>query len=279
MLELEHGFRALDCNARLAPDAARAERGGPEDLERELHQAGVVRAAVAPLSRRVQDGDATDERGYLRDNNAVARLSVDRPFLALARLGGPRDPRDTPAARLRNLRASREAHHVSPAEIEQFGYDDRFHGFLLAPAHDGLPDAETLDALAETEMPTLVRAGPGFPPSSVATAVLDRGVRTALLGFGGAPRDDDHTREALALLDEYDECYLETGYVRDRGLLERGLREHPDRIVFGSSAPVTHPNVGVMELLTLDVPEDAMRRAFTHNPVRFLPPLDVQRQS
>ena len=61
---------------------------------------------------------------------------------------------------------------------------------------------------------------------------------------------------------------------RDRDLLERGLREHPDRIVFGSTAPQSHPNVGVMELLTLDVPEDAMRRAFSHNPARVLPAFD-----
>ncbi|MFB6280836.1 MAG: amidohydrolase [Haloferacaceae archaeon] len=277
MLELEHEFRALDCNARLAPGAERAERGGPEDLERELHQAGVVRAAVAPFPRGapIRDGDAGgDGPGYLRDNNAVARLSVERPFLALARLNGPRDPRDTPAARLRNLTASRADHHATPEDVEQFGYDDRFHGFLLAPARDGLPDAATLDAIAETGLPALVRAGRGFPPASAAAAVLDRGVRTALLGFGGYPLDRELMGEALGLLDEYDDCYLETGYARHRDLLERGLREHPDRVVFGSGAPRSHPNVGVMELLTLDVPADAMRRAFTHNPARLLPALD-----
>ncbi|MFB6080903.1 MAG: amidohydrolase [Haloferacaceae archaeon] len=277
MLELEHEFRALDCNARLSPDADRGERGGPEELERELHQAGVVRAVVAPPTRAGQGAD--HDGGYLRDNNAVARLSVDRPFLTVARLDGPRDPRDTPAARLRNVTARREDHHVSPDDVERFCYDDRFHGFLLAPARDGLPDPATLDALAETDLPTLVRAGRGFPPSAAATAVLDRGVRTVLLGFGGYPLDRALMCDGLALLDEYDDCYLETGYVRYRDLLERGLREHPDRIVFGSGAPTTHPNVGVMELLTLDVPADAMRRAFTHNPARLLPALDVQRQS
>ncbi|MFB6303998.1 MAG: amidohydrolase [Haloferacaceae archaeon] len=274
MLELEHEFRAFDCNARLSPTAARAERGGPEDLERELHQAGVVRAAVAPTPRRVAGGE-----GYLRDNNAVARMSVDRPFLAVARLDGPRDPGASATARLRNVTASRADHHVAPEDVEQFGYDDRFHAFLLDPARDGLPDEETLDAIAAADLPTLVRAGRGFPPSAAASAVLDRGVRTVLLGFGGHPLDRDLMLEALSLLDDYDDCYLETGYVRYRDLLERGLREHPDRVVFGSGAPTSHPNVGVMEVLTLDVPADAMRRAFTHNPARVLPALDVQRQS
>ncbi|MFB6157196.1 MAG: amidohydrolase [Haloferacaceae archaeon] len=275
MLELEHEFRALDCNARLSPTAARAERGGPEDLERELHQAGIVRAVVAPTPRAV-DGSA---EGYLRDSNAVARMSVDRPFLAVARLDGPRDPGASTTARLRNVAASRADHHASPEDVEQFGYDDRFHAFLLDPARDGLPDEGTLDAIADAEMPALVRAGRGFPPSAAAGAVLDRGIRTVLLGFGGHPLDRDLMGDALDLLDDYEECYLETGYVRYRGLLERGLREHPDRIVFGSGAPITHPNVSVMELLTLDVPADAMRRAFSHNPARVLPALDVQRQS
>lgn len=39
--------------------------------------------------------------------------AVDRPFVAFARLDGPRDPRETPVARLKNLGATREDHHVT----------------------------------------------------------------------------------------------------------------------------------------------------------------------
>jgi predicted TIM-barrel fold metal-dependent hydrolase len=49
--------------------------------------------------------------------------------------------------------------------------------------------------------------------------------------------------------------------------------EHPDRVLFGSGAPASHPNVGVMEMLTLDVPEDAMKKVFTNNPSRVVPEL------
>ena len=83
MLELEHGFRVVDVHARLDPDdgAVVASRGRditPERLQREMHQAGVVQSAVAPGPRPAGEG-------YLRANNAVARLSVDRPFRAMAR--------------------------------------------------------------------------------------------------------------------------------------------------------------------------------------------------
>ena len=71
----------------------------------------------------------------------------------------------------------------------------------------------------------------------------------------------------------YDRLYLDTAGVRFRSVLERALLEHPDRVLFGSGAPEVHPNVGVMEILTLDVSEDAMRRAFSANPSRVVPGL------
>jgi ABC-type uncharacterized transport system permease subunit len=78
MLELEHGFRVVDANARLEPDAARRPSGGagdPERLEREMHQAGIVRSAVYPTYR---DGS------YLKADNGVALRSVDLPLVPLA---------------------------------------------------------------------------------------------------------------------------------------------------------------------------------------------------
>jgi len=56
--------------------------------------------------------------------------------------------------------------------------------------------------------------------------------------------------------------------------LERAIREHPDRVLFGSGTPATHPNVAVMEMLTLDVTEDAMTKVFGRNPSRVIPGLD-----
>ena len=46
--------------------------------------------------------------------------------------------------------------------------------------------------------------------------------------------------------------------------------EHPDRLVFGSNTPAIHPNVAIMEILTLDVPEDAMRKLFSKNAARVV---------
>lgn len=270
MLELEHGFRVVDVHARLDPDeVAVAVRGrdiSPERLEREMHQAGVVRAVVSPGSRPAGEG-------YLRANNAVARLSVDRSFLAFARLNGPRDASGSVRGRLRNVAARSEDYHTTPGDVEQYAYDDRFHGYTLEPARDGLPTEATVDELARVGDPVLVHAGHRFSPRVVAETLLPAEFPVVVTAADGDPIDRRLMDQALSLLDEYDDCYLDTAFVRSRDVLETGLLEHPDRILFGSGAPDRHPNVGVMEVLTLDVPEDAMRKAFTKNPERVVPGL------
>lgn len=269
MLELEHGFRVADVHTRLDPDeeavAVRGRQVSPERLEREMHQAGVERAAASP-------GRTPRGEGYLRANNAVARLSVDRPILAFARLGGPRSVHRL-VGPLINPVVRPKSHHTTAGDVEQYAYDDRYHGFTLDPAHDGLPTEAVLDELASVGDPVLVHGGEQFPPDAVADTLLDRGFPVVLTSFGGDPLNEALMDDALSLLADHDHLYLDTAYVPDRDVLERGLLEHPDRILFGSGAPSVHPNVGVMAILTLDVPEDAMRRAFTKNPARVVPGL------
>ncbi|AQL42034.1 amidohydrolase [Halorientalis sp. IM1011] len=267
MLELEHEFRVVDVHVCLEPDESRrpdGRTGDPETIEREMHQAGVVRSVVFPGPR---DGS------YLKINNAVARMSVGRSFAAFARINGARDAGSSPGARLRNLASSREDHHTSPEDVEQYAYDDRFAGFKLHPAADGLPDEEVLERLADVGLPVLVHGGRQFPPQAIADHLLDYEFPVIVEHFGGYPLDRELIEDGIALLDRWESCYLDTSFVRIRNPLERAIMEHPDRICFGSGAPATHPDVGVMEILTLDVPEDAMRKVFSKNPSRVIPEL------
>jgi hypothetical protein len=133
-----------------------------------------------------------------------------------------------------------------------------------------MPDAETVAMLEEVGLPLVVHGGRSFPPEAVAESLLGRDLPVILGGFGGYPLDRGLMADAIDLLDRYDRLYLDTAHVQFRSVLERALLEHPDRVLFGSGAPEVHPNVGVMELLTLDVPEDAMRRAFSANPSRVV---------
>lgn len=271
MLELEHGYRVVDVHTRLDPTGAgRHPFGsvvGPDRLEREMAQAGIVQAVVFPAE------GVPDEGGYLPANNAVARLSVDRPFVAFARLTGAIDPDAPLRSKLRTLRSSRTDRHTTASDVEQYALDDRFHGFKLNPPADGLPDDGVLDALEGAGEPVIVHAGRSFPPAAVEEVLLGRDMPVILAHFGGYPLDSPLANEAIDLLDTYDRCYLETSFVRDRFAIERALLEHPDRVCFGSGAPVAHPNVGVMEILTLDVSEDKLRRAFSDNAASIIPTL------
>lgn len=269
MLELEHGFRIVDVHARLHAGPGNPVRGrtiDAESLEREMHQAGVVRAVVFP-------GPQKGEQGYLRANNAVARNAVDRSLIAFARIDGPRAV-GGPTASLRNFRTERSEWQASPGDIEQYAYNDRFHGFKLDPIRDGLPEDDVLTVLEDVGLPLLLHAGRGYPPAAAAETILDRSFPTILAHFGGHPLDRDLMNDAVDLLDTHDDLYLDTSVVRYRDLLERAITEHPDRVCFGSGVPTVHPNVAIMEILTLDVTEDAMRKVFTKNPVRVIPGLD-----
>jgi hypothetical protein len=264
-MRIEHRFRAVDVGATLEPEE-RADRGqavGAERLERELNEAGIVKAVVAPGPR---------ERGYLAANNAVARLSVERPFIAFARIGGSRHP----TGGLRNFRARPKEWHVTPEDVERYAYNARFHGFLMDPAHDGLPDEEVLAMLANVGLPVRVRAGHGFPPARVAATLLEWGFPTVLASFGGYPLDRGMMREAAALLDRHDDLYLDTSAVRFRDRLEETIHEHPDRVLFGSSTPDVHPSVAVMELLTLSLSEDHLVRVLDKNPSRVVGALSAR---
>lgn len=266
MLELEHGFRVVDAHIQLEPDESRRPRdiGAPEQIVREMHQAGIVEALVYPAKR---------EGSYLRVNNAVARLAVDRPFVAFARINGILEPGTGKGSRLRNVVRSRGSDHTSPEDVEQYAYEERFEGFVLDPATDGVPDHEVLSALEEVGRPVVTYGGHGFPPSTIEETLLEHDFPLIIAHCGGYPLDEDLTNETIDLLDSYESCFVDTSFVRFRDPLERAVMEHPDRVIFGSGTPATHPNVGVMEVLTLDVPEDAMRKVFWKNLARVMEPL------
>lgn len=274
MLELEHGYRVVDVHARLTPGATnggerrRRSAISPDRLERELHQAGIVRAVVFP--------GVTPGEKYVAANNGVARLSVERPFVAFARINGAKALETGSTSRLRNVVNRQQSHHTTPADIEQYAYDGRFHGFVLDPATDGAPDEPVLEQLEAVGLPVIVAGGRDAPPKALAETLLDRDFPVIVSHFGGHPLDRSLMHGMIDRLESLDDCYLDTSFVRFRDVLERALLEHPDRVFFGSGAPDSHPNVAIMEILTLDVSEDKLRRAFSKNACRVIDVLGPQ---
>ena len=266
MLELEHGFRILDGHVELEPDGARRPRGigDPEQIEREMQQAGIVQSLAFAGQR---------DESYLKANNAVARMAVERPMRALARINGVRDPGNSPSARLRNVARRRSEKHTSPEDVEQYGYEDRFVGFMLDPSADGLPENEVLQRLEDVGLPVLTYGGQGFRPETIEETLLAYNFPLVISHFGGYPLSEHLIARTIDMLERHKGCFVDTSFVRLRDPLERAVMEHPDRVLFGSGAPAAHPSVAVMEILTLDVPEDAMRKVFSKNAARVFEPL------
>jgi len=122
--------------------------------------------------------------------------------------------------------------------------------------------------LAELEaagLPVLTYGGRAFPPGTIEETLLTYDFPLVIAHFGGYPLDERLMNRAIELLGRHGDCFLDTGFVTLRDPIERAVMEHPDRVLFGSGAPAVHPNVGLMEVLTLDVPEDAMRKVFSKN--------------
>ncbi|RQH03225.1 amidohydrolase family protein [Natrarchaeobius oligotrophus] len=263
MLELEHGFRVIDVYTQLTSDEGNGGvRRSPDELEREMHQAGITKSVVFPPAR--------SESSYVAPNNGVARHSVDRPFVAFARINGTKRPERNATGRLHNAVSRRKEFHTTPEDVEKYAYDDRFHGFVLDPTVDDYPDEELIAVLEDVGLPVIVRGSVDSPPEALADTLLGRSFPVIVAHFGGHPLSRPLMNEMIGLLEEYDDCYLETSFVRYRDLLERALLEHPDRVLFGSGAPACHPDVAVMEILTLDVSENLLWRAFSKNACRVI---------
>ncbi|MEF8821138.1 MAG: amidohydrolase family protein, partial [Halovenus sp.] len=141
---------------------------------------------------------------------------------------------------------------------------------VLDPVADGLPDAEVLSQLEAVDLPVITYGGRGFGPETIEETLLDYEFPLIIAHFGGYPLDESLMSETIDLLGRHENCFVDTSFVQLRDPLERALMEHPSQVLFGSGAPNLHPNVAIMEILTLDVPEDAMRKAFSKNAVRVI---------
>jgi hypothetical protein len=112
--------------------------------------------------------------------------------------------------------------------------------------------------------------GREVPPDAIEESLLDYDFPVVVSHMGGHPLDRSLMERAIDLLDRHESCYLDTSHAHLRDPLERAVMEHPDRVLFGSGATRTHPSVAIMDVLTLDVPEDAMRRVFSKNASRVV---------
>ncbi len=222
--------------------------------------AGLTKALVFP---------PTIDSGYRKANYALAQWCKDvgQGMRPLARVGGKHIGWTEPELwllrrKLRRLIGSREL-DLSPEDIDDFA------GLKILPHLDGLPADEILEAVNAREMPVLTHGGKFVPADFVEKAVLPRVKGPVVIAHLGAfPDREEDLRAAVDLAKRNPRVYLDTSGIWIADFLRYAINAVPEKIIFGSDCPLTHPRVawGLIRALVKrdDVLEDiAWRTAET----------------
>ncbi len=197
-----------------------------------MASAGVQRAcAFSPL-----------RAGYAQANAELREwaASTGGRILPFARLGGRRVPVTLPALwqvrrKLRALVGTRAADHDTL---------DGFAGIKLLPHLDGLPDEEVLAEIRDRALPVLVHGGVHIPPAWIERHLVPWVRGPLIVGhLGSFPCGEPELRAAVELARRHDNVYLETSGAWLAEFIRHAAAQVPDKVLFGSDAPLTHPLV------------------------------------
>ena len=222
--------------------------------------AGVQRAYAFPPYRH---GGYREANATLREWAATTQGRVG----CFARLGGP----DVLYAQWpphlwqirRRLRRSRRASDV-PGSL------DGFDGVKLLPHVDGLPPADQLRDIHDRVLPVLVHGGRYVSPAWIAKNLLPRTAGSLIIAhLGGFPHENALLDEGLAVAEQHPRIYLDTSGIWDVSFIQRAVARVPDKLVFGSDAPLTTPFVAWQHVVSAIEDADVLRLLGHETPVRL----------
>ncbi|MGI9173745.1 MAG: amidohydrolase family protein [Rhodothermales bacterium] len=203
-----------------------------EDFLDLMETSGVARACVfPPLMAR-----------YRQANERLAdwAATTDGRVLPFARLGGRRGPR--PLRRSWQVRETLGAFFKrQPSDAVDLA---RYAGVKLIPHLSGLPSRGILARISELRLPVLVHAGVPSPPAWIERALVDRLRGPVILAHLGAfPCDAVGLRAAVELAQRHAHVYLDTSGAWMAGFITYAAEHVPEKLLFGSDAPLAHPLV------------------------------------
>lgn len=201
-----------------------------------MHETGIVRACLfAPLRND----------GYRRANQALlaqARMKGSA-FRVLARLASPTVPLTEPAAWLLRRKIRRR---LLPGAAETATPEDLvgFDGVKLLPHLDGLPSKAVMAAIDAARLPLLVHGGDYCSPLWIEQHLIRHTRGPVIIAhLGSFPCNEAYLRDAVAVAARHEHVYLDTSGAWHHEYLRHAIRRVPQRILFGSDAPLMHPAV------------------------------------
>lgn len=147
---------------------------------------------------------------------------------------------------------------------------DGCKGVVLEPRAAGLPGRRLLEEINERRLPTLIPSGRLCPPAWIAHKLLPRLETTVILGhLGSRPCEERHLRHAVGLARSHANVFLETSLACIGNFITFAAREVPEKILFGSHAPVCSPHVQWAHVAAA-VDHDATLERIAHKTARAL---------
>lgn len=185
------------------------------------------------------------EGGYEAANRALLSGIADSGarVRAFARLGGrhlPLTHREPWALRRKAAMAvrGRAPDLGDPSEL------DVFAGVKLLPHLDGLPGRAEFERIAALELPVLIHAGRHCPPRWIERTVLPRTRGPVILAHLGAfPCEDRLLADAVDVAARQPRAFLDTSGAWLARYIAYAAERVPDKLLFGSDAPLAHPLV------------------------------------
>ena len=125
---------------------------------------------------------------------------------------------------------------------------------LKMHSHEGFPTRGIMNILQEHDLPLLIHTREPFELIPLLKAYPDVKIIIAHLG---SPTNYYHQIQAIYLAEKYDNVYLDTSVGSDifENLRLAVERAGPEKILFGSDAPVYHPAVELKKIELLDISE------------------------
>lgn len=209
----------------------------PAEYQSFMDRSGIARACVFPPLMADYHTANLELRDWALDNEPRA--------LVFARLGGADGPR--PVRRFWQARQALGARlkgtAASVPDLEGFA------GVKMIPHLSGLPGDETMRAINAAKLPVLIHAGAHSTPSWIEKTVIPRLRGPVILAHLGAyPTEAGLLTDAVDLARRNARVYLDTSGVWVSEFLRYAAQRVPEKMLFGSDAPLAHPDVAWLQL-------------------------------
>lgn len=130
-------------------------------------------------------------------------------------------------------------------------------GFKIHLMMDGMPTDEMFRIIEDSGLPLLIHGGTSTPLSIIEKAIITKyEIPIIIAHCGGFPLDIKLYKQTIGLVKKYPNVYTDTAFVHIRYIIRDLITECPGKVFFGSDFPAQHQMAGIMNIKTLDVPED-----------------------